>query len=193
MEIVETNVKKDERETFIENIVGFSWNNTNLHPSTEQLMKIYKNNKYNDRKTYTFFTDGSMKKQENQAEMGIGWVQIENNEEINKFNAKTKGWPSSTRAEMIAILTTLLVTKNSSILNIHTDSQNTINIFNSYKYKYTNYRSYIKLENQIIWELIFQVIKILDLDVILHKLKHIIMINGMTEQMKKQIRDEKVI
>ena len=72
---------------------------------------------------------------------------------------------------MIAILTTLLVTKNTSILNIHTDSQNTINIFNSYKYKYTNYRSYIKLENQIIWELIFQVIKILDLDVILHKVK----------------------
>src|SRR5438045_9759684 len=78
MEIVEINVEKDERETFIENIVGFSWNNTSLHPSTEQLMEIYKNNKYNNRKTYTFFTDGLIKKQDDHAEIGIGWVQIEN-------------------------------------------------------------------------------------------------------------------
>ena len=41
--------------------------------------------------------------------MGISWIQIENEMEIHKFNAKTKSWLSSTRAKIIAILTTLLV------------------------------------------------------------------------------------
>ena len=54
--------------------------------------------------------------------------------EIHKFNAKTKGWPSSTRAEIIAILTTLLVVKKHSVVNIYTDSKNTIiSIENKYK------------------------------------------------------------
>ena len=78
--------------------------------------------------------------------MGISWIQIENEMEIHKFNAKTKGWPSSTRAEIIAILTMLLVVKKHSVVNIYTDSKNTISTFNSYKAKFSNYRSYVKLE-----------------------------------------------
>ena len=66
---------------------------------------------------------------------------------IHKFNAKTKGWPSSTRAEIIAILITLLVVKKHSVVNIYTDSKNTISTFNSYKAKFSNYRSYVKLDN----------------------------------------------
>ena len=91
--------------------------------------------------------------------------------EIHKFNAKTKSWPSSTRAEIIAILITLLVVKKHSVVNIYTDSKNTISTFNSYKTKFSNYRSYIKLDNQIVWELIFKVIEMLDLKVIMHKVK----------------------
>ena len=91
--------------------------------------------------------------------------------EIHKFNAKTKGWPLLTRAEIIAILTTLLVVKKHSVVNIYTDSKNTISTFNSYKAKFSNYRSYVKLDNQIVWELIFKVVEMLDLKVIMHKVK----------------------
>ena len=101
--------------------------------------------------------------------MGIGWIQIENEMETHKFNAKTKGWPSSTRAEIIAILTTLLVVKKHSVVNIYTDSKNTISTFNSYKAKFSNYKSYVKLDNQIVWKLIFKVVEMLDLNVIIHK------------------------
>lgn len=112
-----------------------------------------------------------MKKGKNQIDLGVGWIHIDDDVEIHNFNARAWGWPSSTRAEIIAILTTLLVVKNSSDIKIYTDSKNTVNIFNSYKQRYNNYRSYIKLENQILWELIFKVIEMLDLNVILYKVK----------------------
>src|SRR5436189_242204 len=112
-----------------------------------------------------------MKKGKNQIDLGVGWIHIDNDVEIHNFNARAWGWPSSTRAEIIAILTTLLVVKNSSDIKIYTDSKNTVNIFNSYKQRYNNYRSYIKLENQILWELIFKVIEMLDLNVTLYKVK----------------------
>mgnify|MGYP006182259573 CR=1 FL=1 len=62
-----------------------------------------------------------MKKYKEHVEMGIEWVQIENNEKINKFNAQTKCWPSLIRVEIIAILTAILVAKESSTINIFTD------------------------------------------------------------------------
>ena len=72
---------------------------------------------------------------------------------------------------MIAILTVLLVANNRSKIDIYTDSKNTITNFNSYKVKSNNYRSYIKLDNQIVWELIFKLIQMLDLNVTIHKVK----------------------
>ena len=61
--------------------------------------------------------------------------------------------------------------KKHSVVNIYTDSKNTISTFNSYKTKFSNYRSYVKLDNKIVWELIFKVIEMLDLKVIMHKVK----------------------
>ena len=163
--IVNINItEEDNRKSLIENIIG---NNISL----QELMNIYIENKRNNRNTNIFYTDGSLKRYENYVDMGVGWVQIENELEISRFNAKTKVWPSSTRVEVIAILTAILTVNYNSEVSIFTDSKNTLSIFNSYKEKYSNYRSYIKLENQIIWELIFRVIDILNLTVNLHKVK----------------------
>src|SRR6266513_3103346 len=159
--IIHIEVDKDEeRNNLIDNILGYS---NSLSPSAKWLSEIYRNNKCYNRTNYIFYTDGLLKKYEDRVDMGIGWIKIENEIEIHKFNAKTKGWPSSTRAEIIAILTTLLVVKKHSVVNIYTDSKNTISIFNSYKAKFSNYKSYVKLDNQIVWELI--------LKVIMHKVK----------------------
>src|SRR5215216_7883182 len=101
---------------------------------------------------YTFYSDSSLKISKEKAKMGIGWIQIANEEEIHKFNTQTIGWPSSTRAEIVAILTILLTVQDHSTINIYTDSKNAIYDFEVYKQK-ANYRTYIKMDNQIVWEL----------------------------------------
>jgi ribonuclease HI/endonuclease/exonuclease/phosphatase family metal-dependent hydrolase len=164
--IIEVNTDK-ERTDLIENIIGYT--NTGS-PAVEKLMEIYKDNKQNNRMVHTFYSDGSLKITNDKANMGIGWIQVENEEEISKFNTQTIGWPSSTRAEILAILTILLVVQEQSTINIYTDSKNAIHDFEAYKQK-SNYRTYIKMDNQIVWELIFRLIEMLDLNVSLHKVK----------------------
>ena len=62
----------------------------------------------------------------------------------------------------MAILITLLVMVKNSEIDIFTDSKNAIRIFNSYKHKYDNYRSYIQMDNQILWQLLFRLIEKFD-------------------------------
>ena len=58
--------------------------------------------------TVQFYTDGSLQRDPNNiVAMGFGWVLV-NNEAI-EFSASAVLWPSSTKAEILAVLTALMI------------------------------------------------------------------------------------
>ncbi|POG77078.1 hypothetical protein GLOIN_2v1550909, partial [Rhizophagus irregularis DAOM 181602=DAOM 197198] len=80
-------------------------------------------------------------------------------------------WPSSTRAEIMAVLTCLIVCPPNSLINIFTDSQCTIDTFTSLSnYKITPRRKQ-KINNIILWQAIQQIIAEINLQVRFTKVK----------------------
>ena len=81
-------------------------------------------------------------------QMALGWLLLdneENNDILFEFSASNFEWPSSTKAELLALITALLtVTPNSSV-KIYTDSNNVISQFAYFKKEYS-YRRKLKLE-----------------------------------------------
>ena len=80
------------------------------------------------------YTDGSLAENKSSGtyEMGSGWVSLDNN---CSFICNTTTWPSSTRAELLAIYTALLVSPTNRTIIIKTDSQAAIDgITKSYSY-----------------------------------------------------------
>ena len=58
--------------------------------------------------SFIFYTDGSVKNIcTNQCSMGIGWVQLHNNQIVHEFSAQLKYWPSSYHTELISILSAI--------------------------------------------------------------------------------------
>ena len=57
-----------------------------------------------------------------QCTMGIGWVQVDNsNQIIHKFSAKIYFWSSSYKAELMSILSAISTTPCNSTINIYSD------------------------------------------------------------------------
>ena len=105
--------------------------------------------------------------------MGMGWVLLENeteNKVIKKFAAANYGWPSSTKAEILAIFSAIVVVTPNSTVEIYTDSNNAIKQFNCYQKEVSNRRRY-KYTQHITWEAVFHVIKKFNLNVRLIKVK----------------------
>ncbi len=68
-----------------------------------------------------FYTDGSLQRDSSTIDsMGIGWVVV-NRDDI-EFSASAVLWPSSSKAEMLTCLTTLLVVPVKVKVTIYTDS-----------------------------------------------------------------------
>jgi len=61
--------------------------------------------------------------------MGLGWI-CANNEALT-FSASAILWPSSTKAEMLAVLTVLITVPATAKLTIYTDSAATIDGMNN--------------------------------------------------------------
>ncbi len=75
--------------------------------------------------TVQFYTDGSLQRDPNNIDaMGFGWVLV-NNEAI-EFSASAVLWPSSTKAEILAVLTALMVILVKAQVTIYSDSATTI-------------------------------------------------------------------
>ena len=84
------------------------------------------------------------------------WIQIESIDSkkiIAEFSAANIEWPSSTKAEIIAILSALLVVTSNSNVVIYTDSQNAINQYNCYKLE-LSFKRKLKITGYLIWEII---------------------------------------
>ena len=62
--------------------------------------------------------------------MRISWVQIHNIQVVQTFAAQIKTWPSSYKAELIAILSAINTTPKNCNIQIFTDSQSVISKFN---------------------------------------------------------------
>ncbi|PKB99500.1 hypothetical protein RhiirA5_429585 [Rhizophagus irregularis] len=118
-----------------------------------------------------FYTDGSLKTDDDNPHMGFGWIFTSNINLNIEFSGATTQWPSSTRAEIMAVLTCLIVCPPNSSINIFTDSQCTIDTFRSLSnYKVTPRRKQ-KINNIILWQAIQQIIAELNLQVRFTKVK----------------------
>jgi ribonuclease HI len=141
----------------------------------QELINIYVTNEISNLKDYTFYTDGSLlqKHQSSQIDMGLAWIQVENensNQIISSFKASNYGWPSSTKAEVLAIYTALLAVVADSHVKIYTDSAVAISQYNSFKNTRSE-RKKGKINQKNIWEVIFGLIKKYNLKVELFKVQ----------------------
>ena len=105
--------------------------------------------------------------------MAIGWILVSTNNSNSievEFSAANFGWPSSTKAEVLAILSTILVVSPHSKMKIYTDSKNAIQQFEQYK-KELSVRRQLKINNQISWNTITYFLVKYNIDLELIKVK----------------------
>ena len=76
-----------------------------------------------------FYTDGSLRRSSTEEKpkidrMGIGWVQVDDDEKviIDEGRVGARNWPSSTKAELLAIWYVLLITPKRRKVKVYTDS-----------------------------------------------------------------------
>jgi len=80
----------------------------------------------------TFYTDGSVIDLGNsQCSMGIGWIQLYNQNILHTFQSQIKFWPCSFKAELVAVLSAISTAPRNCSIQIFTDSQSVISKYNS--------------------------------------------------------------
>src|SRR6185437_10078981 len=122
----------------------------------DTLINIYKSNIKHNRKSYNFYTDGLLKKSDNEIIMVMGWVlvdQIDDSVILEEFSAKNFGWPLSTKAEIVAVLSAILTVIPDSKVFVYTDSNNVVSQYNQFKSELSNRRK-LKIVGHISWDTI---------------------------------------
>ncbi len=123
--------------------------------------------------TIDFYTDESLSNGNTiHMTMSIGWITAFNNTSNYTFYAALSNNPSSTKAEIIAILTALITYPANAMVNIFTDSQCCVDHFNRLKYSpFTTicYKS-SSHSNYLQWKIIFELISTFLLQVTLFKI-----------------------
>ncbi|RIB05043.1 hypothetical protein C2G38_2254036 [Gigaspora rosea] len=80
----------------------------------------------------TFYTDGSVIDLGNsQCSMGIGWIQLHNQNILYTFQSQIKFWPCSFKAELVAVLSAISTAPKNCSIQIFTDSQSIISKYSS--------------------------------------------------------------
>src|SRR6266498_1390740 len=112
-----------------------------------------------DIRYFEFYTDGSLvNAQTEHLSMSFAFYQSFNLAPNVSFNATIEHWPSSTRAELYAILAVLLVVPQHSTTKIYTDSQSVITIFDQLSLIIPAPRKFVKITNYPEWSIIFDII-----------------------------------
>ncbi|RHZ86816.1 hypothetical protein Glove_44g5 [Diversispora epigaea] len=122
----------------------------------------------------TVYTDSSCKDFDGQYGMGLGWIISESMNSIEndiRFKCYADHFPSSTKAELLAIITALAVASVGSVVNVFTDSQNVINIIEEIVSNRDRDIQWTKGKKIISRNAILHMIKDLDLTVQCHKVK----------------------
>ncbi|PKY29581.1 hypothetical protein RhiirB3_391921 [Rhizophagus irregularis] len=104
--------------------------------------------------------------------MGYEWT-TSNLTDVNiTHNGSLEFFPSSTKAETMAILTALIVSPQNSSINIYTDSQAAIDTFHkSSNLISISLRRFNKINNNILWSTVHYIIDKLNLHITLYKVK----------------------
>ncbi|CAB4376761.1 unnamed protein product [Rhizophagus irregularis] len=128
---------------------------------------------HHDEQKFHFYTDGSMDlnclDNEYVVVMGAGWI-IKNSN--ISFSCRVRFYPSSTRPELLAILTALLAAPNKSHVHIHTNSQAAIDGINKISNMTSQHdRRFLKLNNYIILFAIIDIVKTKRITFEMHKVK----------------------
>jgi len=140
-----------------------------INPTLQNTLSHYANNNA-DLKSVTFYTDGSISHFGKQnIKLSCAWIQIQNNHIKQSFSCSLKSFPSSTRTELMAILTALITCPKNSSVSVYTDSQSAIQILNTFISLTT--QSKFKVKNYSIISSIQHITKILSLKVSYHKIK----------------------
>ncbi|GES90064.1 ribonuclease H-like domain-containing protein [Rhizophagus clarus] len=106
----------------------------------------------------------------NKSIMGAAWVEVSSS--VNDtFQCSTANLPSSTKAEVLAILTAIIAAPTHCHVTIHTDSKNAIDTFNKTGRANLSQRRIMKLNNFSLWILIHCLIKVKSLCVDVFKVK----------------------
>ncbi|EXX60508.1 hypothetical protein RirG_179260 [Rhizophagus irregularis DAOM 197198w] len=143
-----------------------------------QLLEIAK--QFLLRKNFTFYTDGSLTSLDvnssTQTQMGFAWIEITDaTPNLGPPPPSYKGAlsfnPSSTKAEVYALLTAIIAVPDDSELDVFTDSLNVIHTFHVVMNKLTSTRRILKCNNHLAWRLIDILITKKSLIVRLHKVK----------------------
>ena len=128
--------------------------------------------RFNSCSDLIFYTDGSLTDiNSKDVRMGIGWIQVQENTPREEFSAQISNWPSSTRAELIAIVTAIYTCALNSTVTIYTDSEATIKRFHSLKNPTMTNRRKLKIPNNIMWSILLEIIARNKLNVFLKKVK----------------------
>ncbi|GES86404.1 ribonuclease H-like domain-containing protein [Rhizophagus clarus] len=127
--------------------------------------------KFLHRDRLIFYTDGSLSLDgTNKSIMGAAWVEISSS--VNDtYQCSTAHLPSSTKAEVLAILTAIIAAPTHCHVTIHTDSKNAIDTFTKTGRTNLSQRRIMKLNNFSLWILIHRLIKHKSLRVDMFKVK----------------------
>ncbi|GBB84248.1 hypothetical protein RclHR1_10880003 [Rhizophagus clarus] len=127
-----------------------------------------------DEDNLTFYTDGSLINANTQAaSISASFICISDTNNITHLFTTIENWSSSLRAELFAILLTLIVSPHGCRVDINTDSQNLINIIqwicNHLTFSIRDY--FYLLNNNLIINNIISIIKSKNLVICFNKVK----------------------
>ena len=105
--------------------------------------------------------------------MGSSWIQTQGPNPNTSFKTGSAYWPSSSKAETIAIFTALLTIPENKNVKIHTDSQTCIDTFNKLLKPHPKFtiKKLLKTTNWTIWTKIMETVQSKKLKVELIKVK----------------------
>ncbi|PKK63163.1 hypothetical protein RhiirC2_789305 [Rhizophagus irregularis] len=118
-----------------------------------------------------FYTDGSLVRDDNIPTMGHGWIFSSDLNANITYSGASREWASSTKAELLAIITALIVCPPSSTITIHTDSNNCINTYNKLSSPKLTARRFQNINNCTLWNTLKYIISTLQLSVSFIKVK----------------------
>ncbi|CAB4384211.1 unnamed protein product [Rhizophagus irregularis] len=129
-----------------------------------ELMKIQKDLLIfeNTNKKFDVYTDGSVRcLGTEQYTMAFGFIFIENGNISQKFRSEVINFPTSTKVELIAMLSALIVLPKNSQITIYTDSNNIItgyyDIINRYNFRISPRRFFKIKSNNVFWSMIQEI------------------------------------
>ncbi|PKY55539.1 hypothetical protein RhiirA4_427591 [Rhizophagus irregularis] len=103
--------------------------------------------------------------------MGYDWIFSTDLTANINYLGSCKEWASSTKAELVAIITALIVCPSQSTVTIYTDSLSCINTFNNLKSPKLSTRRFQKINNCALWNTLKHIINEFKLQVTLIKVK----------------------